>query len=435
MHRFPGLISAILGVCLFVCSVNPASAGQVEQDKKQITFINKTMADRQSLIRKQLQAGKLDLAEKNIRGMTKQLAEEARLTKRILAKEPGFSPNPPVDFDASPAMARRAEYTHAKKLAIDAGKQLNKDAQSANAALLKAKSRQLATIAISALKMTIENAPGRQGGKALDLAVEALKKLNGYIMDKTISEPIARISEAKLLKNNFVTIGEAARLLKKLEAAREQVVRFAKEMDTAEKKLDRAAAAEKEWQKYRWLKEAGADSIKVKVLDLTTRELELKLDGQVVKKGAVLEIKNPSMLTARVIGARRKFCVQRREYARTRTKTIILHPGPGGGPEDSLVYSSSRIPAKSSWTIQKESFDWKPSFNSNLEKAPKAMTGTYWKLERDRMRWILQAKPGEQVNVHVKGEIHWLFKRQTRGKRAEKKEKNDGSATLVLKVL
>ena len=137
--------AALFGLVLLLPSAW-VLAGQLEQDKKQVAFINRTMGERQSLIRKQLAAGKLELAEKNIRGMTEQLADLARLTKRIRASQPGYSPNPPLDFKATPAASRKAEYTKAKKLAIAAGKQLNKDAQAANAALLKAKSRQLATI-------------------------------------------------------------------------------------------------------------------------------------------------------------------------------------------------------------------------------------------------------------------------------------------------
>lgn len=420
-----------------VLAVSRAGAGQVEQDKKQIAFIHETMTDRLRLIRKQLAAGKPGLAEKNIRGMTEQLAEEARLTRRIRAKEPGYTPNPPVDFDATPAAARRAEYAEAKRLALEAGKKLNADAQAANAALLRAKNRQLATIAISALKMTVENAPGRQGGKAGDLVVEAVKKLNGYIMDKTIAQPIARISEAELIKGNFVKIAEAARLLEKIEQARGQVITFARKMDEAVEKLDRAAQAEKAWQQYAWLKEPGAGTLKVQIVDLTARDLELALGGRTLTpedEGRVIEIDNPVLVTARMQDKRRKFCLERKEYARTRTKTIILHPGPGGGPEDSLVYSSSRIPAKSSWTIRRETFQWKPSFNSSLESAPRTVGQAYWKRERDRMRWTLEAEPGRQVNLHVKGRIDWLFERNTRGKRSKKDETNTGSATLVLRL-
>ena len=133
-------------------------------------------------------------------------------------------------------------------------------------------------------------------------------------------------------------------------------------------------------------------------------------------------------------GKRRKFCLERREYAK-RTKTIIIHSGPGGGPEDSLVYSSSRIPARSSWTIAKESFRWKPSFNSTVEADPRAVSGAYWKLEKGRVRWNLQAKPGEQVNLKVDGKIDWKFEAKRHSKVIKKQESNDGSATLVLKVV
>ncbi|MBW1873614.1 MAG: hypothetical protein JRJ19_16220 [Deltaproteobacteria bacterium] len=256
-------------------------------------------------------------------------------------------------------------------------------------------------------------------------------------MDKYISQPIARTSEIDLLKNNFVAIADGAKLMRLLDASREKVLGVARKMDKQVKALDQAVAAEKEWEKYAWLKQAGAGQVTVKVLDIRARDLELRLGGKSINaatKGQTIKISNPVMVSVRVKGKRRKFCLERREYAK-RAKTIIIHPGPGGGPEDSLVYSSSRIPARSSWKIEKESFTWKPSFNSTVEDDPKALSGAYWKLDKGRVRWNLQGKPGEQVNVKVDGKINWLFEANRRGKRIKNKETNDGSATLVLQIV
>jgi len=427
---------------VFLCAVvvfhfsGKASAGTAE-DKKQVAFVNRTLKDRLITIRKQLRENKLGLVERNIRGATESLRELARLTKRIRKNEPGFSPDPAIDFSATPAASRQKEYAEAKRLAIQAGKQINRDYQTANQALLKAKNRQMATIAISALKFTIENAPGRQGGKVSDLVVEGVKKLNGYLMDTYIAQPIARISEAGLLKKNFVSIKDGARLMRLLDKSREQVLQVARQMDSKAKELNSAVAAEKEWKKYAWLKQAGAGQLTVKILDVRARDLELSLGGRKIdtaSKGKTIQVGNPLILSARVQGKRRKFCLERRQYAK-RTKTIIIHPGPGGGPQDSLIYSSSRIPARSSWTIEKESFRWKPSFNSTIEDDPRAVSSAYWKPERSRVRWNLQAKPGEQVNIKVDGKIDWKFEAKRHSQQIENKESNDGSATLVLQVV
>jgi hypothetical protein len=436
MRRGVGVIGVVLCGVFLSTSFRQVSAGAAD-DKKQVAFVNRTLEQRLKTIRKQLKDNQLGLVEKNIRGATESLQELARLTKRIRSSEPGFSPDPPIDFSSPPAASRQKEYTQAKRLAIEAGKQINRDYQTANQELLKAKNRQMATIAISALKFTVENAPGRPGGKVSDLVVEGVKKLNGYLMDTYVAQPIARTSEVELLKKNFVTIQDAARLMRILDQSRENVLAVARQMDQKARELDPAVAAEKVWQKYAWLKTAGAGQLTVEILDVRARDLELSLGGKKVdaaSKGKTIRVGNPLILSARVNGKRRKFCLERREYAK-RTKTIIIHSGPGGGPADSLVYSSSRIPARSSWTIEKEAFRWKPSFNSTVESDPRAVSGAYWKLEEGRVRWKLQAKPGEQVNLKVDGKIDWKFEADRHGKKIKNQESNDGSATLVLKIV
>ncbi len=320
---------------------------------------------------------------------------------------------------------------------LKSGKQLNADYSSANQALRKVKKQQIATIAISALKFTIENAPGRQGGKLGDLAVEGVKKLNGFLMDKYVGQPIVGFSEVDLLKGNFVKIKDGEKLMAHLDKSRRRVLDLAHVMDDKAKALASAVTAEKAWKEFAWLCKAGGHKIKVTVIDYRSRDLELSLGGVKIgpkSKGQTFTIESNAILTARVMGQRRKFCLERREYAK-RTKSIIIHPGPGGGPQDSLVYSSSRIPAKSAWKIKTEKFSWKPSFNSKMESAPLTVSGAYWKLEKDRMRWKIKAKPGEQVNFKVDGKIKWRFESNIRGRRKNKDEENDGTATLVLKVL
>ncbi len=436
MRRCCFVIGVVACGVVGLASLRKASAG-TEDDKKQVAFINRTLEQRLKTVRRQLGENKLGLVEKNIRGATESLRELARLTKRIRKSEPEYSPDPPIDFSSRPATSRQKEYQKAKHLAIEAGKQINRDYQTANRELLKAKNRQIATIAISALKFTIENAPGRQGGKVSDLVVEGVKKLNGYLMDTYVAQPIARTSEVELLKKNFVSIRDAAKLMRLLDQSRKKVIEVARRMDRKAGELNKAVAAEKAWKQYAWLKQAGAGQLTIEVLDFRARDIELRLGGKKIEaasKGKTFKVANPLVLSARVYGKRRKFCIERREYAK-RTKTIVIHAGPGGDPSDSLVYSSSRLPARSAWTIEKEAFKWKPSFNSTVESDPRAVSGAYWKLEKGRVRWNLQAKPGEQANIKVDGKIDWKFEAQRHGKKFKKRESNNGSATLVLKIV
>lgn len=430
----------VLTLALFLLAmIQPIvlSAASVSQLKKDVEFVNANLKRRLKIIRSQLRKKKYDLATKNINTTVESLQRIARNTKKIRKEEPGYSPNPPIDFDRTPAAARMAQYKKAKKLAIEAGKKLNSNYMAANQALLKARERQIKTIAVSALKFTVENAPGQPGGKVSDLVVEGVKKLNSYLMDEYIAKPISGISEVKLLKNNFVTIRDGEKLLKRLDAAREEVLEVARRMDREVKKLQPVVQAEKRWQKYRWLSEPGVSKVTVKILDYKPRDFELTINGVKLKsslKGKTLTIPTLVTLKARVKGKRAQFCLDKKEQAK-KMKTIILHAGPGGGPSDSLVYSSSRIPAKSSWLIQKESFTWKPSSNTTIENAPAAVSGVYWKQEKARVLWDVPASPGEKFNLYVKGKITWEFTRNIRGKISKKKETNDGTATLVLEVV
>jgi hypothetical protein len=415
-----------------------ARADDAAQAKKQIEFLSGGLPERLSSIRALLRENKTDLAAAQIRSVTEVLEQIGRLTKEVRAAEPGYAPPLALDLDSTPARARQAEYAEAKKLALAAAKSINQDCQAANQALLSAKNRQMATIAISALKFTVENAPGRPGGELTEFVVEGAKRLNGYLMDKYIAEPITGgLSEVQLLKDNFVSIADGAKLLKSCEASREKAMAMARAMDAEAKKLAGAADAEKAWQAFRWLLSPGSNTIKVQVVDVQLRAFKLSLgDVEVTPalKGKTLELQAPVVLTARVQDERRKFCLDKRAYAQ-KTKTIILDPGPGGGPEDSLVYHSSQNNTRSSWTILEERFDWSPSDNGSLEDDPRAVSGAYWKLERSRMRWTIKARPGESVNVFVKGVIRWKLDQVLPGGSKQQEEKNDGSATLVLKVL
>ncbi|HOX47326.1 MAG TPA: hypothetical protein PK668_27280 [Myxococcota bacterium] len=434
----PSLRAIVVVLAAGLLLVQTASAQDTAEAKKQIGFLDRGLAERVKSIRELLRQRKMDTATLQIRGVTEVLEQMARLAREVQKSEPGYSPGLSLDLDDSPALARLSEFKEAKKLALAAAKALNKDCQAASDALLKAKNRQLATIAISALKFTVENAPGRPGGELTEFVVEGAKRLNGYLMDKYIAEPITGgLSEVKLLKDNFVSIADGAKLLKGCEASREKVMAVARAMDAEVKAAQGAAEAEKAWQAFRWMQAAGRARFRVQVVDVSLRALKLTLGGAEVTagmKGQTLELEAPVVLTARVQDARRQFCLDKRAYA-AKTKTIVLEPGPGGGPEDSLVYHSTQGNARSAWLIQEERFDWKPSANSALEDDPRASSGAYWKLEKGRVRWTPRAKPGEQVNVFVKGTLKWRQDQVLPGGKKSQEETNDGSATLVLKLL
>jgi len=413
------------------------AAAEDGSSKKQVDFLNRSTEQTLTLVREQLRTNKGSLAVANIKSVTASLTEVARLTKEIRAKEPAYVPNPPVDFDHPPATARHAEYAEAKRLAQDAAKKLNQDYSAASDALLKAKNRQIATIAISALKMTVENAPGRPGGKAIDLVTEGCKQLNGYLMDKYISGPITNnLSEAQLLKDNFVTIQDGEKLLKSLLAARDRALEIAKAMDQEADALKPAVDAEKEWQAFKWLKQAGADRVIIEIVEVQSRNMQVLLGGFAVdagSKGKVLEITGAATLEAKVKDSRRQFCLDKKK-ASASMKTIVLEPGPGGAPEDSLVYSSSVNNGRSSWTITRETFEWAPSFNTSLEDDPRPVSGAYWKLEKGRVLWKINAKRGEQANFRVTGKVEWHLDQRLPGGNKTQDETNDGSATVVVRV-
>ncbi|MBW2731364.1 MAG: hypothetical protein JRH20_03165 [Deltaproteobacteria bacterium] len=414
----------------------PAQADELTTLKREVAFVNRTLTGTLKTVRAQLRKGQTRLATANINAITKSLKRLARATKRIRKREPGYAPNPPINFDRTPAASRQSEYANAKKLGITAAKRVFGDYQSASAALQRAKRRQLKTIAISMLKFTIENAPGRQGGKVLDLVVEGVKKLNSSLMDTYISAPITRISEVKLLRNNFIDIRQAGRLMRVLQASQGKLMIFAHKMNGQAKNLQSAMRAEKSWQRYRWLQRAGAANVKVRVMNVRLRDMELRLGGtklSVASKGRLLRLPRTVLLFARVKGKQAAFIRQKRALAQ-RSRTIRLHSGPRGGPEDSLVYSSTRVPARSSWLIQHERFNWKPSNNTRIEVAPRAVKVGYWRRERGQVRWTLPTRTGENFSIFVKGQQRWRFVRMMRGRRSEKHKDETSSATLVLKV-
>ncbi|MBI5548914.1 MAG: hypothetical protein HY901_33955 [Deltaproteobacteria bacterium] len=422
-----------VGTLLFA---GTAAAQDLGHSRRQVDFINRTMGGSLQTVRENLRANKGALAVANIKSVTESLRNEARLTKEIRAKEPGYAPNPPVDFDHKPATDRQKEYAEAKRLALEAAKKLNQDYASASEALLKAKNRQIATIAISALKMTVENAPGRPGGKAVDFVIEGCKQLNGYLMDKYITQPITNISEVQLLKDNFVSIQDGEKLLKSLDAAKQKAMELARLMDQQAQGLQAAVEAEKEWDQFRWLKQPGSDKVTVEIVEYQSRAMQVVLAGIALdagSKGKVIELSGPASLEAKVKDSRRQFCLDKKK-ASASMKTIVLEPGPGGAPEDSLVYSSTVNNGRSSWTITEESFQWTPSFNSSVEDDPRPVSGAYWKLEKGRVLWTLNAKPGEQVNFRVTGKVKWHQDQQLPGGHKTQDETNDGSATLVVRV-
>jgi hypothetical protein len=423
----------IMMTTVIILSMSSIVSADNSNLKKDNNFVNQNITRQLELIREQLRNRQYSLAESNIKGVTSSLERIAGNTREIRKSEPGYTPNPPIDFDNTPAASRYDEYLEARTIAIEAGKQINADYDEANKNLLKAKERQLKTISIVMVKFTIDNAPGAGNS----VVVESVKKLNSYLMEKYISEPIAGFTEVSLLQNNFISIRDGEKLLAHMDQVRRKVLNYAQEMNQEMKQLNSASAAEKEWQKYRWLQESGAQQLTVQLVDYKPRDFELLINGTPVSslgKTATFTIPVNVSLAARVKCERRAFCRERKEYAKT-TKTIVVHPGPGGGLEDSLIFSSTTIPAKTSWLIKEESFQWKPSFNTDIEDNPAAVTGDYWKKNQAGVLWKISAKPGETINVYVTGKITWEMERNLRGNVTKQTETNDGSATLVLKVI
>jgi hypothetical protein len=287
--------------------------------------------------------------------------------------------------------------------------------------------------------MTIDNAPGRQSGQVVDLVVEGVKRLNGWLMDKYVAEPITnKLSEANLIQRSMVKIEVARGLVAACEKNRDQVLALAAKLDADVKKLDPAVAAEQAWLAHKIDAPQAVYEIAFQIVDFQSRAMELSLNGQVFSaalKGRKGTLSAPFVLSAKVRDARRQFCLDKRKYAQT-AMTISLDD-PIGEPEDSLDYHNTVTYDRVSWQIEQEWFDWKPSFNSKVEDYPLVPREAYWKLERGRMRWTFpaNAKPGDTVNIFVQGKVKWRHRSQIRNQPKEEFETNDGTATLVLKLL
>jgi hypothetical protein len=445
------LVSTRLTVAVFALSVLAApaaaradmaaklAAAEVAADKAMIKTLYSGLAERLVLIRTQLREGKVDLAIANIRQVTDVLKQGKDLTKRIRTVEPGFQPNLPVNFKDLPAATRQGDFREARKRQTESFPQVTQNCQDARKAVEALKGKATATIALAALKMTIDNAPGRQSGQVVDLVVEGVKRLNGWLMDKYVAEPITnKLSEADLIQRNMVKLEVARRLVTACEKNRDQVLALAKTLDADVKKLDPAVAAEQAWLAHKIDAPQEQFEIAVQIVDFQSRAMELSLNGQVLSaalKGKQGKLSAPFVLKAKVRDARRQFCLDKRKYAQ-KAMTINLD-NPIGEPEDSLVYHNTVTYDRVSWRIEQEWFDWKPSFNSKVEDSPQVPREAYWKLERGRMRWTFPAdvKSGDTVNIFVQGKVKWHHRSQIRNQPKEEFETNDGTATLVLKIL
>ncbi|MFZ4580149.1 MAG: hypothetical protein ACOYOB_17320 [Myxococcota bacterium] len=440
---------AVAVVALFVLTVlgaPPAAAAltadvaaAVAADKAMIKTLYGGLEARLVLIRTQLREGKVDLATANIRQVTDVLKQGKDLTKRIRTVEPGFQPNLPLNFKDLPAATRQGDFREARKRQTAAVPLITQNCVDARKAVDSVKGRASATIYLVALKFAIDNAPGRQGGQIVDLVVEGVKRLNGWLMDKYVAEPITnKLNEADLIQRNMVKLEVARRLVTACEKNRDQVLALAKTLDADVKKLDPAVAAEQAWLAYKIDAPQAVYEIAIEIVDFQSRAMELSLNGQVLSaavKGKKGKLSAPFVLSAKVRDARRQFCLDKRKYAQT-AMTISLDD-PIGEPEDSLDYRNTVTYDSVSWQIEQEGFDWKPSFNSKVEDYPLVPRAAYWKLERGRMRWTFpaNAKPGDTVNVFVQGKVKWRHRSQIRNQPKEEFETNDGTATLVLKLL
>lgn len=433
---------AVVALSVLTVLAAPASAyvaADVAADKAMIKTLYGGLEARLVLIRTQLREGKVDLATANIRQVTDVLKQGKDLTKRIRTVEPGFQPNLPLNFKDLPAATRQGDFREARKRQTESFPQVTQNCQDARKAVEALKGKANATIALAALKMTIDNAPGRQSGQVVDLVVEGVKRLNSWLMDKYVAEPITnKLNEADLIQRNMVKLEVARRLVTACEKSRDQVLALAKTLDADVKKLDPAVAAEQAWLAYKGDAPQAAYEIAIEIVDFQSRAMELSLNGQVLSaalKGKKGKLSAPFVLKAKVRDARRQFCLDKRKYAQT-AMTISLDD-PIGEPEDSLDYRNTVTYDSVSWQIEQEGFDWKPSFNSKVEDYPLVPREAYWKLERGRMRWTFpaNAKPGDTVNIFVQGKVKWRHRSQIRNQPKEEFETNDGTATLVLKLL
>lgn len=440
---------AVVALSVLTILAAPATAGadmaakivaaEVSADKATIQFLYAGLMERLVLIRTQLREGKVDLATANIRQVTDVLKQCKDLTKRIRTVEPGFQPNLTLNFKDLPATTRQADFREARKRQTEAFPQVTQNCQDARKAVEALKGKANATLTLGAIKMTLDNAPGRQSGQVVDLVVEGVKRLNSWLMDKYVGEPITnKLNEADLIQRSIVKLEVASGLVVACEKNRDQVLALAKTLDADVKKLDPAVAAEQAWLAHKIDAPQERFEISVQIVDFQSRAMELSLNGQVLSaalKGKKGKLSAPFVLKAKVRDARRQFCLDKRKYAQS-AMTISLD-NPIGEPEDSLEYHNTVTYDRVSWRIEQEWFDWKPSFNSKVEDSPQVPREAYWKLERGRMRWTFPAtvKPGDTVNIFVQGKVKWRHRSQLRNQPKEEVETNDGTATLVLKLL
>ncbi|MBI5187284.1 MAG: hypothetical protein HZA01_16380 [Nitrospinae bacterium] len=196
----------------------------------------------------------------NINAIETLLKRIASNTTEIRKTEPTYKANVPLNFNKLPVQARIDTHKTNSRKAGDIFNTLNQNYQTANEEILKAKERLLKTIAVSALKFVVENAPGSPGGTWINFAVEGIKQLNDYILKEKIIEPLEGFSDVTLLKGNAISIKQASRMMKYYEEKMAEVKKARIKIEQQIKDMATAAAAEKKLKDYSWLNETGSSS-------------------------------------------------------------------------------------------------------------------------------------------------------------------------------
>ena len=427
---------SVLSLCALLLTSALARADEVSDAEKQIGFLNRTMAELLPKLRQKVRDDQREAALRDIHWVTQTLEQLAQSTRIVRQRRPEFVPNPPLDFAAMPATSRAAAFVEVRELAVQAAKQLNEHYAEASRALLEARNRQIATIAISMLKFTVENVQPSAGGKVGDLAIEGVKQLNNRLLDDYLGAPISGgVSEVKLLRDNFVSIQDGVELLERLSRAQREVLDLGGAMRAKQDGLAALVEAEKAWLAFAWMREAQHGRLRLRVEKVTLSDLTVRIDGRVLTpadEGAVLELPNPVRVELGLMDERRKFCLEKRAYAAT-TKSIELLPKLGGGPEDSLEYRSTRMDSTVSWRIQEEQFDWSLSHTAEIEEDPDPVSPAYWSRRGGRVLLTLLPQIDGQVSLHIKGRVRWRVEKTRNGAALPPEEEtHEGKAMVVL---
>lgn len=218
--------------------------------------IERTLKINDTLLNKE----QYDKVISNIDAIETLLKRIASNTTEIRKTESTYKANVPLNFNKLPVQARIDTHKTNSKKAGDIFNTLNQNYQAANEAILKAKERLLKTIAVSALKFVVENAPGSPGGTWINFAVEGIKQLNDYILKEKIIEPLEGFSDVTLLKGNAISIKQASRMMKYYDKKMAEVKKARVKIEKQIKDMAPAAAAEAKLSDYSWLNKAGSSN-------------------------------------------------------------------------------------------------------------------------------------------------------------------------------